>query len=136
MANVKLVLSTFLLLFCCFSINAQTKEQIGEWLDSFLVVHFDSCFAGRQYIEGSLTVSTLEPDEVNNVIKVRGKHSYRGQYIPFFGRKTYSNVDFKAEVSVTNSGLKIKFWKWYEPGLPTPWEGPCIGIISLTDYEE
>ena len=126
-----------LLLILSGTASAQSsKEQFKAILEDFCVSYYDNAFSGKQYIEGSLSVSTLEPDEVNNVIKVRGKHSYRGQYIPFFGRKTYSNVDFKAEVSVTNSGLKIKFWKWYEPGLPTPWEGPCIGIISLTDYEE
>ena len=74
-----------------------------------------------------------------NVIKattgafhVKGKHSYRGQYIILYGRKTHSNVDFKADVTPTNSGLKVKFWKWYEPDVLDPkghWEGPCEKTI-------
>ena len=92
------------------------------------VSYYDDAFSGKQYIEGSLTVKTVELDEATNVIKIRGKHSYRGQYIPIFGRKTHSNVDFKAEVTVKAPGFKIKFWKWYEPDPMDPkghWEGPC-----------
>lgn len=128
MKQVKLLMVA-LLLALSGTANAQTtKEQFKAVLEDFCVSYYDDAFSGKQYIEGSLTVTTLEPDEANNVIKVRGKHSYRGQYIPFFGRKTHSNVDFKAEISVTKSGLKIKFWKWFEPDPTDPkghWEGPC-----------
>lgn len=128
MRKVKLLMVT-LLLALCGAANAQsTKEQFKAVLEDFCVSYYDDAFSPKQYIEGSLTVSTLEVDEVNEVIKVRGKHSYRGQYIPLFGRKTHSNVDFKADVKVTNYGWKIKFWKWYEPDPQDPkghWEGPC-----------
>lgn len=125
-----------ILLFISLGIHAQYKELITKCLDLFCIEHYDSCFNGRQYIEGSLTVRSLEPDEANKVIKVKGKHSYRGQYIPIFGKKTYSNVDFKAEVSVTYSGIKIKFWKWYEPDYQTHWEGPCEKTMILTDHKK
>lgn len=132
MRKVKLLMVTLLLVLSGAANAQSTKEQFKAVLEDFCVSYYDNAFSGKQYIEGSLTVTTLEPDEANNVIKVRGKHSYRGQYIPFFGRKTHSNVDFKAEVTVTNSGIKIKFWKWYEPDINDPkghWEGPCEKTI-------
>lgn len=113
--------------------HAQTKGQVTEWLERFCMEQYDSCFNPRQYIEGSLTVTTLESDEANNVIKVKGKHSYRGLHIPFVGRRTHSSVDFKAEIYVTESGFNIRFWKWFDDGL---WEGPCEKTMILTDYKK
>ena len=128
MRKAKFFMVTLLVALSCAANAQTTKEQFRAVLEDFCVSYYDNAFSPKQYIEGSLTVSTLEADEVNKVIKARGKHSYRGQYIPFFGRKTHSNVDFKADVKVTGAGLKIKFWKWYEPDINDPkghWEGPC-----------
>ena len=121
-----------LLLAVSGAANAQsTKEQLKSILEDFCVSYYDDAFSPKQYIEGSLTVKTVEADEAKGVIKVKGKHSYRGQYIIFVGRKTHSNVDFKAEITPTGSGLKIKFWKWYEkdPMADGHWEGPCERTI-------
>ena len=101
-------------------------------LDSFCQSYYEDAFNGKQYIEGSLYVTTLEVNETTGAFHVKGKHSYRGQYIILYGRKTHSNVDFKADVTPTNSGLKVKFWKWYEPDVLDPkghWEGPCEKTI-------
>ena len=89
MRNVKLMMLTFLLALRGVANAQSSKEQFKAVLEDFCVSYYDNAFSPKQYIEGSLTVSTLEADEVNEVIKVRGKHSYRGQYIPFFGRKTH-----------------------------------------------
>ena len=132
MKQVKFLMVALMLVMSGAANAQSTKEQFRAVLEDFCQSYYDNAFSGKQYIEGSLTVSTLEPDEANNVILVRGKHSYRGQYIPFYGRKTHSNVDFKAEVSVTKSGIKIKFWKWYEPDIQDRnghWEGPCEKTI-------
>lgn len=139
MVKVKSLIIT-VLLFISLGIHAQSKEQVTslfqQLLELFCKEQYDSCFNGKQYIDGSLTVTTLESDEAKNVIKVKGKHSYKGQYIPFFGRKTHSNVDFKAEVSVADSGIKIRFWKWMEPDIHIHWEGPCEKTMILTDHKK
>ena len=132
MSKIKVIMMA-LLLAVSGAVNAQsTKDQIRALLEDFCVTYYNNAFGPRQYIEGTLSVTSLEADEVNDVIKVRGKHSYRGQSIPFFGRSTHSNVDYKAEVSVKRTGIKIKFWKWYEPDMTDPnghWEGPCEKTI-------
>lgn len=121
-----------LLLAVSGAANAQsTKDQVRSILEDFCVSYYDNAFSPKQYIEGSLTVSTIEADDASNVIKVKGKHSYRGQYIPFLGRQTHSNVDYKAEIIPASSGLKIRFWKWYEADMRASghWEGPCEKTI-------
>ena len=129
MKQVKFLMIALLLILSGSASAQSSKEKFKAVLEDFCESYYDDAFSPRQYIEGSLTVTTVEVDEVNDVIKIRGKHSYRGQYIPFFGRKTHSSVDFKAEVRMSSSGgLKIKFWKWYEPDPQDPkghWEGPC-----------
>ncbi len=127
MKQVKFLLFTLVLLVSA-SANAQTaKSFYKSLLEEFCVSYYDEGFSPKQYIEGSLTVTTVEPVESSDVIKVKGKHSYRGAYIPLFGRKTHSNVAFKAEVKKVTSGFNVKFWKWYEPDINDPnghWEGP------------
>lgn len=132
MKQVRFLIIVLLLALSSVANAQSTKEKIRSLLEDFCVSYYNSAFSPKQYIEGSLKVSTLEPDEANKSIKVRGKHSYRGQYIPFYGRKTHDNVDFKAEVKPTSQGVKIRFWKWYEPDLQDSeghWEGPCEHTI-------
>lgn len=113
-------------------VQAQSsKSQIKTLLEDFCQSYYNESFGDKQYIEGTLTVSTVEIDESKNVIKVRGKHSYRGQYIPLFGRSTHSNVDFKAEITESRIGMKIKFWKWSEPDI-TDFEGHWEGPVEKT----
>ncbi len=95
--------------------NSQTKSQIKTLLESFCVEHYDDCFRPRLYVDGSLTVNSVSIDENTYVVKAEGTHSYRGQHIPFYGRKTHSGVAWKAEIKVLDTGVKIKFYKWYEP---------------------
>ena len=116
----------------CGTANAQSKAEFQAVLEEFCQSYYNEGFSDRQYIEGSLVVKTVEVDEVTEVIKLKGKHSYRGQYYPIAGRKTHSDVDFKAEVSEARNGLRIKFWKWYEPDIMNPigfWEGPIEHVI-------
>ncbi|MBQ8152784.1 MAG: hypothetical protein IJ069_03790 [Prevotella sp.] len=131
MKKVKFLMVTLLLIMSSMADAQSTKAQFRAVLDQFCQSYYESAFGGKQYIEGSLSVLTLESDEVNEVIHVKGKHSYRGQYIPFFGRQTHSNVDYKADISVTDSGINIKFWKWYEADMRASghWEGPCEKTI-------
>lgn len=127
MKHLKLILLAFLLVFAGTANAQSTKDQFRAILEDFCQSYYDDGFSPKQYIEGSLTVKTVEADEYSDVIRVKGKHSYRGQYIPLFGRKTHTNVDFKAEVTEVRNGLKIKFWKWFEPDATDPhghWEGP------------
>lgn len=138
MAKTKVVLTVLLLTFA-LGTRAQLKEQFRELLEQYCMEYYDSCFDHRQYVEGSLIITKLEANEADDAIKVRGKHSYKGQYIPFYGRKTHSYADFKAEIRVTCSGMEIRFWKGFEPDVYVPrgrWEGPCEKTITLTYHEK
>lgn len=109
-----------------------TKSELRTLLEQFCVEHYNTCFEPRQYVEGTLVVTSVDVDEANNKIRVRGTHTCRGQYIPLVGRRTYTNREFKAEVIPANMGVKIKFWRWYEsdPGQNNAhWEGPCEKTI-------
>lgn len=108
--------------------GAQTQDQIKAILEQFCIESYDKHFAPRQYVEGTLTVTSVDVDKVNNKIRVRGTHSCRGQHIPFIGRRVYSRREYKAELIPTIVGFKVRFWRWYDPDLPGQdgyWEGPC-----------
>lgn len=131
MSKIKYLFLALLLSLSGAASAQSTKAQFKAILDQFCQSYYEDAFGGKQYIEGSLSVTSVESDESGNVIKIKGKHSYRGKYIPFYGRKTHSSVDFKAEVTEARNGLRIKFWKWYEADLMASghWEGPCEKII-------
>lgn len=134
MKKVKLFMLTILLAVSGVANAQSAKQNVAAILEDFCVSYYEDAFSGKQYIEESIRVTTVEADDANGLIKVKGKHSYRGRNIPFFGRQTHSNVDFKAEIMATDSGIKIKFWKWYEPDFSNPdgfWEGPCEKTIRL-----
>ena len=112
--------------------NAQTRAQIQAILEQFCVEHYDRHFAPRQYVEGTLRVTSVDIDEDNGKIKVKGTHTCRGQHIPFIGRRTYAGREFKAELLPAKIGIKIRFWRWYAPDTPGQegyWEGPCEKTI-------
>ena len=48
---------------------------------------------------------------------VSGLHSYQGQYIPFRGRKTHTNVQFNAVIVRQPKRDYVVFNKWYEPDM-------------------
>lgn len=112
--------------------SAQTKAQIKAILEQFCVENYDNYFAPRQYVEGTLVITSVDIDEENNKIKVRGTHTCRGQYVFPMGRMTYSGRDFKAELMPASIGIKVRFWRWYESDPfqnNAHWEGPCEKIV-------
>lgn len=122
-----------LLLTVSSTAGAQTKAEIRDILEQFCLEHYDDCYSPRQYIQNSLVVKSVDSKEWGFFVK--GTHSYKGQYIPFLGRETHSNVDFKAELRPTERGLKVVFYKWYEPDIKHPdgfWE-KCVKTI-IPDY--
>ena len=113
--------------------NAQlTKEQYRAILEDFCISYYEDAFGGKQYIEGTLKVTSVEINPSTGVYTVLGTHSYRGRYFPFWGRETHLDKRFKAEVSETRYGRKIKFWKWRDADPLNPkadFEGPCVKTI-------
>ena len=125
-------LAIFMMLAISSAVNAQTKAQLKAILEQFCVENYDRCFAPRQYVEGTLTITSVDVDDANNKIKIKGTHTCRGQNIPFFGRRTYSGREYKAEIQPASLGVKVRFWRWYEadPGQDNAhWEGPCEKIV-------
>lgn len=129
MRKIKILLSVVLLFVACVA-NSQTKAQIKALLEQFCTEHYDDCFSPRLYIDGSLTLNSVSIDENTYVIKAQGKHSYQGQYIPFYGRKTHTGVSWKADIKVLKIGIKVKFYKWYEADINDSghWES-CEKVI-------
>ena len=126
-------LVVILLLTLSGTVSAQiTRDQIKTILEQFCAEHYDNCFAPRQYVEGTLIVTSVDVDEANNKIRIKGTHTCRGQYIPGIGRKTYTGREYKAELIPANLGIKVRFWRWYAPDFPWKdgyWEGPCEKTI-------
>lgn len=111
--------------------HAQTSKQYWKAiLEDFCQTYYSNAFDGKKYIKGSLYVTSVESDESEDILLIRGRHSYKGKDYGF-GRITHEDVSFKAEVSQTRSGIKIKFWKWYKTDIlhDGHWEGPCTKTI-------
>lgn len=129
------ILVVALLITTSGTVNAQiTRDQIRIILEQFCVEHYDNCFNPRQYVEGTLVVTSVDVDEANDKIKIKGTHTCRGQYIPIIGRRTYTGRDYKAELIPASLGIKVRFWRWYAPDVPGEdghWEGPCEKTIIL-----
>ena len=131
MNQVKLFLIVLLLAMGSV-VNAQTKSQIRAILEQFYVENYDSYFSPRQYVEGTLVITSVEVDERNGKIKIRGTHTCRGRYIPFIGRRTYSGREYKAELIFSIIGVKVRFWRWYNSDFGESnahWEGPCEKLV-------
>lgn len=131
MKTIKFLMVALLLSISSMA-NAQTKSQIRAILEQFCVENYDNCFSPRLYVDGSLTVTSVDVDEANGKIKVKGTHTCKGQSIPFFGRRTYTGREYKAELIPSSVGVKVRFWRWYEadPGQNNAhWEGPCEKTI-------
>lgn len=112
--------------------SAQSKEVFREILEDFCMSYYEDAFDGKQYIEGTLKVTSVEKDSKTGIYKIMGTHSYRGRYYPIWGRQTHSDRRFKAEAKETGDGLKIKFWKWRDADIQNPkadFEGPCVKTI-------
>lgn len=119
MRKLLIIITAFVLSYSS-SGYAQSSENIETLLENYCIEHYDSCFEGRSYIPKSLKVYSVRKDSVSNVLKVLGKHSYRGRYLPFVGRKTYSAVDFKAHILKIEDSWVINFFKLI-------WDGSLSG---------
>lgn len=134
MKKIKLIIIAIL-----FSISGmvkgQTKAQIQPVLEQFCVDNYNDFFVPRQYVEGTLVVTSVDVDSINSKIRVRGTHTCRGQYIPIIGRMTYAGREFKAELmpASNGTGIKVRFWRWRAPDYGQNngrWEGPCERIVE------
>ncbi len=108
------------------TISAMSSNDFKAVLEKFCRAHYEDCFDDKEYIQNSLTVTTVEVDEDAQSYIVKGKHSYWGRWGVF----KHIGVSYKAVVKPTNYGLKIRFWKAKElGGRETGWEGPCEKTI-------
>ena len=108
--------TTIIALLYSANCHALSFDIIESVLEKYCIEHYDSCFKDRSYILKSIKVDSVQVDSVSKGIKVRGKHSYLGRYIPFFGRRTYSGVAFKAYISENGNSWIIDFFKLISPG--------------------
>lgn len=78
MKTVKLLMVALLLAVSGMA-NAQlSREQIKYCLEEFCKAYYDDAFSPKQYIRGSLVITTVEPNKQEGGYKVKGKHGYRG----------------------------------------------------------
>ena len=133
MKKLKAILILLLFLTGGAVVSQAQTARITSILEQFCVGLYDDCYDPCQYIPNSLRVTSTEVDETNGKIYVKGKHSYYGQYIPLYGRKKHTDVDFKAEIIPANVGVKVKFWKWCESDWTQSahWQEACEKTILL-----
>ena len=89
--------------------------QVMNILEVFCQNYYSACFSGKEYIPGSLIIKSIGIDQRTGGTHVTGLHSYQGQPVPFKGRKTHNDVQFKAVIIVQQNGYYVIFDKWYEP---------------------
>lgn len=131
MRRVELVL--FVLLLTGSTAVVQPNEEIKTILEQFCLEYYDNFFYPRQYVVGTLVVTSVDVDKANKKIRVKGTHTCRGKHIPFIGRRTYAGREFKAELMLVGNDVKVRFWRWNKsdiPGRDGYWEGPCEAIIT------
>jgi len=87
------------------SATTLTDIEIQDLLEDFCEDYYSSCFSGRKYIWHSLNVINIEYKE-NNVIKVTGRHSYKGSY-----NITYDNMDYYVYITIGTNETTIEFHK-------------------------
>ena len=69
------------------------------------------------YVPNTLIITSVGVDQNSGGTFVCGLHSYQGQYVPFRGRKTHTNVQFNATIVRQPKRDYVVFNKWYEPDL-------------------
>lgn len=67
-------------------------------LEIFCRNYYGSCFEGKTYVPNTIIITSVGIDQNSGGTFVSGLHSYQGQYIPFRGRKTHTNVQFNAVI--------------------------------------
>lgn len=106
----------------CGFCNAQTANVLSvptvkSILETFCLNCYSSCFEGKVYIPQSIIIKSVGVDPNNGGTSVNGIHSYQGQYIPFVGRKTHNDVQFKATIFKKQDGYRVIFHKYIERDL-------------------
>lgn len=100
-------------------VNTQTSKftelQMKSFLEKFCCERYEDCFPERQYISGSLIISTFKKDRKK--YQVLGTHSYKGKATLSY-RKSYKDIRFKAFVTPDKNYIKVEFHKWYVPNFP------------------
>lgn len=72
---------------------------------------------GRRMCPTTIIITSVGIDQNSGGTFVSGLHSYQGQYIPFRGRKTHTNVQFNAVIVRQPKRDYVVFNKWYEPDM-------------------
>ena len=86
------------------------NNEMQILMERFCKQCYNDCFAGRKYLDGSLVVTSVELS--GSTVKVRGRHNYTG----YLG-KTYSDVDFKADITYDSGDVVVVFYKWFVPAV-------------------
>lgn len=125
--SMKRIIFLIVLMFLIWtSAAAQDKnKEMQITLEQFCKEHYADCFVGREYLEGSLIVTSV--DTISTAIKVKGRHNY----VSPLG--TYTDVDFKADIIYYDKKMKIIFYKWFVPlfkFMDGRWES-CTIITNL-----
>jgi hypothetical protein len=102
-----------------FNVSSQSKEEregIKKILNEFCNEYYQSCFDGRRYVSGSLTVSRMEAID-SKTTRIYGRHTYLN-YI-----NLSSTTDYYADIYINprTDYMKITFNK-ESVGLSTYWE--------------
>lgn len=77
---------------------------------------YKDCFSNRTYITNSLKVRSVVVE--GNTIHVKGKHNYIGN----LGITTYTDVDFKADITIQGGYVHSVFYKWFTGWFGGHWE--------------
>lgn len=92
-----------------------TESEMKTFLDDFCCERYEDCFPERQYLEGSLKISTFIKNRKR--YEVAGTHSYKGKAMLSF-RKSYDDIRFKAFIKPSKNFIRVEFHKWYVPNIP------------------
>lgn len=111
----KLLVLIFILAYvgvCKAQLSAADCKYV---LEIFCRSYYSSCFDGKAYVPNTLIITSVGIDQNSGGTYVTGLHSYQGQYIPFRGRRTHTNVQFNATIIRQHKRDYVIFNKWYEP---------------------
>lgn len=98
---------------CTFFPEAKSQTSNSAMqivLEKFCKECYNDCFVGRKYLDGSLTVTSVELS--GTTVKVKGRHNYTG----YLG-KTYTDIDFKADITYDGTDVVVIFYKWFVPAV-------------------
>ena len=103
-----IIIIIFVMSFISATQAQNTNNDMQIILERFCKECFNDCFPGRKYLEGSLVVTSVEIR--GSTIKVRGRHNFLGHR-----NQTFSDVDFKADITYNGNEIVIVFYKWFVP---------------------